>query len=226
MLEGSAYSGVLQNFTGYLKYYGSRYNFPLGSPTASFNFTSGNYAPWNTQLYFSPVSAASGVVIKSGSKIATLLMYQVGSNMNGSHVRTSKFTWDIYASNNVVVPTGGCDVSARNVTVTLPEYPGTAAIPLTVRCAQNQNLGFYLSGTTVDTAGSVFRNAASGSPAQGIGVQLSRNGSVMRTNTTESLGTVGTSPVSLGLTASYARTTGQMTAGNVQSIIGVTFVYL
>ncbi|HBU6432059.1 TPA: fimbrial protein, partial [Klebsiella oxytoca] len=125
-----------------------------------------------------------------------------------------------------VVPTGGCDVSARNVTVTLPEYPGTAAIPLTVHCAQNQNLGFYLSGTTVDTAGSVFRNAASGSPAQGIGVQLSRNGSVMRTNTTESLGTVGTSPVSLGLTASYARTTGQMTAGNVQSIIGVTFVYL
>ncbi|WP_228131505.1 hypothetical protein, partial [Klebsiella pneumoniae] len=27
------------------------------------------------------------------------------------------------------------------------------------------------------------------------------------------------------LTATYARTTGQVTAGNVQSIIGITFVY-
>ncbi|HFR1153832.1 TPA: hypothetical protein ACHURF_003721, partial [Shigella flexneri] len=38
-------------------------------------------------------------------------------------------------------------------------------------------------------------------------------------------GSVGTSAVSLGLTANYARTGGQVTAGNVQSIIGVTFVY-
>ncbi|STW04827.1 fimbrial protein FimH [Klebsiella grimontii] len=39
------------------------------------------------------------------------------------------------------------------------------------------------------------------------------------------MGTVGTSAVNLGLTATYARTSGQVTAGNVQSIIGVTFVY-
>ncbi|MBN5380694.1 fimbrial protein, partial [Serratia marcescens] len=32
-------------------------------------------------------------------------------------------------------------------------------------------------------------------------------------------------PQSLGLTASYARINGQVVAGNVQSIIGVTFVY-
>ncbi|HFT6532676.1 TPA: fimbrial protein, partial [Escherichia coli] len=44
-------------------------------------------------------------------------------------------------------------------------------------------------------------------------------------NNTVSLGAVGTSAVSLGLTANYARTGGQVTAGNVQSIIGVTFVY-
>jgi minor fimbrial subunit len=54
----------------------------------------------------------------------------------------------------VVVPTGGCDVSARDVTVTLPEYPGSTAVPLTVYCAQNQNLGYYLSGTTADSANS------------------------------------------------------------------------
>ncbi|HEJ7646094.1 TPA: fimbrial protein, partial [Klebsiella oxytoca] len=34
-----------------------------------------------------------------------------------------------------------------------------------------------------------------------------------------------TSSVSLGLTANYARTSGQVTAGGVQSIIGVNFVY-
>ncbi|MCZ0103192.1 fimbrial protein, partial [Raoultella ornithinolytica] len=78
---------------------------------------------------------------------------------------------------------------------------------------------------TADTANSIFSNTASTSAAQGIGVQMTRNGSIVPANSTVSLGTVGTSPVNLGLTATYARTTGQVTAGNVQSIIGVTFVY-
>ncbi|RAV24938.1 fimbrial protein, partial [Staphylococcus warneri] len=130
-----------------------------------------------------------------------------------------------YANNDVVVPTGGCDVSARDVTVTLPDYPGSMAVPLTVHCAQSQQLGYYLSGTTADSANAIFTNTASASPAQGIGVQLTRNGSAVPANSTVSLGTVGTSPVNLGLTATYARTTGQVTAGNVQSIIGITFVY-
>ncbi|GCT00736.1 minor component of type 1 fimbriae [Escherichia coli] len=39
------------------------------------------------------------------------------------------------------------------------------------------------------------------------------------------LGELGTWGVGLGLTANYERTGGQVTAGNVQSIIGVTFVY-
>jgi minor fimbrial subunit len=125
----------------------------------------------------------------------------------------------------VVVPTGGCDVSARDVTVTLPEYPASAAIPLTVYCAQSQKLGYYLSGTTEGAGNSIFTNTASASPAQGIGVQLTRNGSVVPANSLVSLGSVSTSAVSLGLTANYARTSGQVTAGNVQSIIGVTFVY-
>ncbi|MBZ4256659.1 fimbrial protein, partial [Mycobacterium tuberculosis] len=84
---------------------------------------------------------------------------------------------------------------------------------------------YYLSGTTADSANAIFTNTASASPAQGIGVQLTRNGSAVPANSTVSLGTVGTSPVNLGLTATYARTTGQVTAGNVQSIIGITFVY-
>ncbi|VDR24913.1 Uncharacterised protein [Raoultella terrigena] len=56
-------------------------------------------------------------------------------------------------------------------------------------------------------------------------MQLTRGGTAVAANSPVSLGTVGTSPVSLGLTAEYARTSGQVTAGNVQSIIGVTFVY-
>ncbi|CAD5558213.1 FimH protein [Escherichia coli] len=130
-----------------------------------------------------------------------------------------------YVLPDVVVPTGGCDVSARDVTVTLPDYPGSVPIPLTVYCAKSQNLGYYLSGTTADAGNSIFTNTASFSPAQGVGVQLTRNGTIIPANNTVSLGAVGTSAVSLGLTANYARTGGQVTAGNVQSIIGVTFVY-
>ncbi|MEB3619283.1 fimbrial protein, partial [Escherichia coli] len=98
-------------------------------------------------------------------------------------------------------------------------------IPLTVYCAKSQNLGYYLSGTTADAGNSIFTNTASFSPAQGVGVQLTRNGTIIPANNTVSLGAVGTSAVSLGLTANYARTGGQVTAGNVKSIIGVTFVY-
>jgi minor fimbrial subunit len=76
--------------------------------------------------------------------IAVLILRQTNNKDNDDF----QFVWNIYANNNVVVPTGGCDVSARDVTVTLPEYPASAAIPLTVYCAQNQNLGYYLSGTT------------------------------------------------------------------------------
>ena len=118
-----------------------------------------------------------------------------------------QFIWNIYANNDVVVPTGGCDVSARDVTVTLPDYPGSMAVPLTVHCAQSQQLGYYLSGTTADSANAIFTNTASASPAQdrrSADAQRQRR----RANSTVSLGTVGTSPVNLGLTATYARTTG------------------
>lgn len=226
VLTGSTYSGALVNFTGALKYYGANYNFPLTTATASHFFTSGSYVPWDTQLYLTPISTAEGIVINSGTLIATVVMHQVGSNISdGGDVRTSTFTWNIYANNNVIVPTGGCDVSARDVTVTLPDYPGSTAIPLTVYCSKNQKLGYYLTGTTADTANSIFTNTATASAAAGIGVQLMRNGTILPANSTVSLGTVSTSAVSLGLTASYARTSGQVTAGNVQSIVGVTFVY-
>lgn len=219
--RGSAYGGVLSSFSGTVKYDGRSYPFPTTSETARITYNSKIDKPWPTVLYLTPISTAGGVAITAGTLIATLILRQT-NNVNSDDFQ---FVWNIYANNNVVVPTGGCDVSARDVTVTLPDYPGSMAIPLTVFCAQSQKLAYYLSGTTADSANSVFANTASASPAKGIGVQLTRNGSIVPTNSNISLGTVSTSAVSLGLTANYARTSGQVTAGNVQSIIGVTFVY-
>lgn len=226
MLKGSAYGGVLKNFTGSLIYYGSSYPFPLNSATGTHNFTSGSYTPWNTQLYLTPSTVAGGVLVEQGSLFASLVMYQVGSDKsNGGNVNSHTMTWNLYASNSVIIPTGTCDVSARDLTIQLPEYPGNAAIPLTVHCASDQNIAFYLSGNAA-TSNDIFRNTYSGiNSASGVGIQLLRNGSAIPVNQNVSLGTVGTSPVSLGLTAGYARTSGQVTAGGVQSIIGVTFVY-
>lgn len=221
LIQGSAYSGLLSSFSGTVKYNGSSYPFPLTTATSDIIYNSKTDKPWPVQLYLTALGTAGGVVINSGSLIAKLVLHQ-----NNNFGEQATFTWNIYSNNDVVVPTGGCDVSSRDVTVTLPDYPGSTAIPLSVYCAKNQQLGYYLTGTTTDSANSIFANTASSSQAQGIGVQLTRNGSALPTNSTVSLGTVGTSAVNLGLTATYARTSGQVTAGNVQSIIGVTFVYL
>ena len=219
---GAAYQGALKSFTGSISYFGNKYPFPLNSPTASINHTWGSYRGWQTTLYLTPISTASGVVINAGDLFASLILEKLDL---AAGTITQRIVWNLYANNSVVIPTGGCDVSARDVTVNLPNYPGSTAVPVSVHCAKNQQLGYYLSGTTDKTSNSIFSNTASGSPAKGIGVQLLRNGTALPTRNTISLGTVGTSPVNLGLTAAYARTSGQLTAGNVQSIIGVTFVY-
>ncbi|AEG95423.1 MULTISPECIES: fimbrial protein [Klebsiella] len=220
LTSGSAFGGALEAFTGSIYWAGNTYPLPMNSNSSVYIITHTDYRGLPLRMYLTATGAAGGVVINSGELIARLNMHKVASDGN-----PRDFTWNIYANNNVVVPTGGCDVSARDVTVTLPDYPGSMAVPVTVHCAQNQNLAYYLTGTTADSANSIFRNTASASPAQGIGVQLTRNGTAVPANSNVSLGTVGTSPVNLGLTATYARTSGQVTAGNVQSIIGVTFVY-
>ncbi|MGL4859504.1 MAG: fimbrial protein [Enterobacteriaceae bacterium] len=220
--EGSSYGGALQNFSGSVKYGDRMYAFPTHAETHRLTYTSRQDEPWPTVLYLTPVSSAGGVVISRGSLVAILKLRQ-RNNINSDDFI---FTWNIYANNDVVVPTGGCDISARNITVNLPEYPGSKDIPLSVYCAQNQSLGYYLTGTTADSGRTIFVNTASKLAAQGIGVQLSRSGTVLSTHTTVPMGSVGTTPVNLGLTASYARTGGQVVAGTVQAIIGVTFVYL
>ncbi|MGP3121120.1 fimbrial protein [Serratia nevei] len=219
---GSAYGGVLENFKGTVYWNDKTYPMPLGSNTDNVVIRQTYYRGLPFKLYLTALGAAGGKAVKSGELIAVMRMYKIAT-FDGGYPRN--FTWNIYANNNVLIPTGGCDVSSRNVTVTLPDYPGTSAVPLTVHCGQNQRLAYYLNGTTADTAGTIFTNTSSSNSAKGIGIQLSNRNGVIATNKNISLGTVGTSPVSLGLTASYARTSGKVVAGNVQSIIGVTFVY-
>lgn len=218
--RGSAYGGVLQNFTGSFVYSGSSYPFPTTAETKKLTYDSITMTPWPAVLYLTPISSAGGVAVTSGSLIAVLNMHQT-NNLGESH----QYVWNIYANNSVVIPTGGCDVSSRDVTVTLPEYPGTVAIPLTVRCAQNQNLAYYLTGPTTDAANTIFSNTASAPVAQGVGIQIANRNGAIATNKNVALGTVGSSAISLGLTANYARTTGQVVAGNVKSVVGVTFLY-
>lgn len=225
VIRGSAFSGALVDFNGTLRYYGVDNVFPLVQPTHQQSFPSGNYTPWNTQLFLTPTNAAGGVAIKKGSHFATLVMYQVGSLISGGNVNTSTFIWNLYANNDVLIPIGGCDVSSRNVIVNLPEYPGTAPVPLSVHCVSGQNLYYSLSGPT-DTSSNIFANTFSGAnAAKGVGIQLVSNGNAIAVNQKVALGEVTTGAVSLGLSARYGRTSGQVSAGKVQSIIGVTFTY-
>ncbi|EQC2551265.1 fimbrial protein [Enterobacter sichuanensis] len=179
------------------------------------------YSPWRMWLNITPTKNSAGKTIPAGQLMASVIMKQTSSGSS----KVATYTWNLYASNTMTATAGACDVSARDVTVTLPEYPGETTVPVTVRCGQSQTLSYYLSGTTSDSVNTIFTNTASGSPAQGIGIQMLHNGVPVPANQNISLGTVGSSPVNLGLTATYARTSGQVTAGNVQSIIGVTFVY-
>lgn len=220
LTSGTAFGGALAAFTGSIYWDKNSYPLPMNNDSSVYSITHKDYRGLPLRMYLTATGTASGVVINAGELIARLNMHKVASDGN-----PRDFTWNIYANNNVVVPTGGCDVSTRDVIVTLPDYPGTMAVPVTIHCAQNQNIAYYLTGTTADTSNSIFRNTASASPAQGIGVQMVRNGTVIPANRNVSLGKVGTSSVNLGLTATYARTSGKVTAGNVQSIIGVAFVY-
>ncbi|CAK9883723.1 MAG: Type 1 fimbrin D-mannose specific adhesin [Candidatus Erwinia impunctatus] len=219
--SGSAFGGALINFAGSIKYSGSTYSFPMTSESRAIIYDSFSEKGWPTTLYLTPMSTAGGVAISAGSLVAKIILHQT-NNINSDSFR---FQWNIYANNSVVVPTGGCDVSARNVTVTLPDYPGSAAIPLSIYCVQNQKISFYLTGTTADINRTIFVNTSTDTAAKNVGIQLSRSGSVLRTNEAIALNTVGTSPASLGLTATYARTGGQVTAGNLKSIISLNFIY-
>lgn len=222
--EASAFSGALANFTGSLSYFGQSYTFPIaaGSATHWENHTWGTYQPWNVILYLKAIGAAGGVVINQGERFASLKLQKQDESTGGV---SQTITWNLIAANSVIIPTGGCDVSSRDVLVPLPDYPGTSPVDLTVHCAQTQNLNYFLTGPTADAGNTIFTNVASNSPAQGVGVRLRNASGILTTGQQVAMGNVGTSATPLGLTAEYGLTGPQLTAGNVQAVIGVTFVY-
>ena len=101
--RGSAYGGVLSSFSGTVKYNGTSYPFPTTTETARVIYDSRTDKPWPAVLYLTPVSTAGGVAITAGSLIAVLILHQTNNYNSDSF----QFIWNIYANNDVVVPTGG-----------------------------------------------------------------------------------------------------------------------
>ncbi|EJT6577645.1 TPA: fimbrial protein, partial [Escherichia coli] len=212
-----------QSYKGSLYWNNVTYPFPLTTNTNVLDIGDKTPMPLPLKLYITPVGAAGGVVIKAGEVIARIHMYKIATLGSGN---PRNFTWNIISNNNVVMPTGGCTVDSRNVTVDLPDFPGSAEIPLGVYCSSEQKLSFYLSGATTDSSRQVFANTApDATKASGVGVTLMRNGKILATGENVSLGTVNKSKVPLGLSATYGQTGNKVSAGTVQSVIGVTFIY-
>ncbi|EOM3022334.1 fimbria/pilus outer membrane usher protein [Escherichia coli] len=223
LVQGSAFAGSLQSYKGSLYWNNVTYPFPLTTNTNVLDIGDKTPMPLPLKLYITPVGAAGGVVIKAGEVIARIHMYKIATLGSGN---PRNFTWNIISNNNVVMPTGGCTVDSRNVTVDLPDFPGSAEIPLGVYCSSEQKLSFYLSGATTDSSRQVFANTApDATKASGVGVSLMRNGKILATGENVSLGTVNKSKVPLGLSATYGQTGNKVAAGTVQSVIGVTFIY-
>ncbi len=197
------------------------YPFPLTTNTNVLDIGDKTPMPLPLKLYITPVGAAGGVVIKAGEVIARIHMYKIATLGSGN---PRNFTWNIISNNSVVMPTGGCTVDSRNVTVNLRTFTKRRNT-LGVYCSSEQKLSFYLSGATTDSARQVFANAApDATKASGVGVSLIRNGKYWQQEKM-SPGTVNKSKVPLGLSATYGQTGNKVAAGAVQSVIGVTFIY-
>ncbi|EOP1073452.1 fimbrial protein [Escherichia coli] len=203
LVQGSAFAGSLQSYKGSLYWNNVTYPFPLTTNTNVLDIGDKTPMPLPLKLYITPVGAAGGVVIKAGEVIARIHMYKIATLGSGNPRNDS-----------------------RNVTVDLPDFPGSAEIPLGVYCSSEQKLSFYLSGATTDSSRQVFANTApDATKASGVGVSLMRNGKILATGENVSLGTVNKSKVPLGLSATYGQTGNKVAAGTVQSVIGVTFIY-
>lgn len=229
LTNGSTFNGALDDMTGTITFNGNSYPLPFTSTSSRLTLGSQDTTSVPIQLALTPVSGSepvNGVAIKAGAQIASIVMNQ----KNNQDSDSANFTWNIYSENDVTIPEAACTVAqGSNVTVSLPEYPGSAEIPLTISCTSSQSLDFYISGDT-ESDDTTFQNTleASGdsTAASGMGVQIMRNGSPITINQDQSIGTVDTSGTDLGLSARYnAYGTEQVKAGLVRSIIDLNFVY-
>ena len=129
----------------------------------------------------------------------------------------------LYAT--IVSPTCVIEPGSKNVVVDLPDYPGKKNFRIKLTCPYDREVRYSISGSTIDADGMVFSNTSTTSPAQGIGIQLSDSIGIIKANQERLLGTIGTQGKILDLEATYARTGGSVQSGNVQSVMGLTFIY-
>ncbi len=233
--KASAFAGALEFFEGSLMYDGLSYPIPVTTDTTDVEYTTKTWTPVPAVLYLTPISApASGVVIEAGQKFAKLKMKQHGENLvfpclfcGGTGM--TEYTWNLIARNRVVVPTGGCDVSSRDVVIDLGEYTGSNRkdIPLTVHCATDTKLKFFLSGKVETIDNSIFSNVAGVNPAKGFGIQIfDKSNNIIQANKPINLGSVGETPIDLGLSTDFVKFGTVNTPGEVTAIVNVTFQYM
>lgn len=222
--SNSTYNGALQNIEGSVIYYGESKPLPLWGATRAVENRNGNYQPWQTVLYLKPTSAAGGIIVKSGQQIATLVLEKM--DYDGYSV-SQRINWNIIAANDVVIPTGGCEVTTpKNVVVNLPDYPSSPKpFGVSIRCSENKALGFSIIGNNAPGFNDVFKNSLSNG-AKGVGIQILYDGKPVRNNESIPINTVGTSGANLNLSAGYALTGETIVAGSIQSIVNLTFTYL
>ena len=84
-------------------------------------------------------------------------MYKIATLGSGN---PRNFTWNIISNNNVVMPTGGCTVDSRNVTVESPGLSGSAEIPLAYIAQANKSSHFIFRVPPLTVAEQVFANTA------------------------------------------------------------------
>lgn len=224
LLYGSDFSPALtaKSYGGVDFYRWKALQLPLKQDT--FYFTIYDHTVWQplpVRMFLTLRPGVVGEFIKAGEMVAML-------NLEKTDSKGSKelFSWRVYSLNDVYVSGGSCDISQNNLNVTLPPYPGGAVkIPLSISCKQPKNITYTLTGTTAN-AGDVFLNTASVTPASGVGIQISDRSGPLSVGRKIDLGRVDASGVDLGLQASYATLNGnRVSAGQVQSVINVTFEY-
>ncbi|MGR5115198.1 fimbrial protein [Photobacterium damselae] len=236
LTDKSTFSGKLDAFRGSMTYNGMSYPIPLDRDTERVEYSGDDsYKSVPLVLYLSPVSApAGGILIKKGDKIADLYMIQNGKNLVHpclfcGGTGDTRYIWKVIANNDVVIPTGGCDISNRDVTVDLGEYSGSNKkhIDLSVHCAKAVKLEYFLSGDSEPSDNTIFSNTASSNKAQGFGVRIfDKKNNPINNNVAVELGTVGDTEVDLGLSADFATFGPKQTPGNVSSVINVNFQYM
>ncbi|ENU7857287.1 fimbrial protein, partial [Escherichia coli] len=103
------------------------------------------WEPFPLRMYLYPEPGVFGKLIHAGELVATVYVNKFSTK--GQEAGERNFTWRFYAKNESYIETGTCHVSAHDVKVNLPDYPGgPVVVPLTVRCDQPQSVSYTLSG--------------------------------------------------------------------------------